>query len=56
MILLSEKLEKISFDPESKCPSGNATKASWGMASAVGKKPGFFNKLITFEKDAVTDE
>ena len=34
----------------------NAIKPSWGIASKIGKQNGFFQRLIGFEKDAVTDE
>jgi len=59
MILLNEKVNKVAFDEENIAAGkgvANAMKPSWGPASTVGKRPGFFNRLIQFEKDAVTDE
>ena len=60
MILLSEKVDKVQFDDvfnaTGKCESMNAIKPSWSSSQTVGKKPGFFARLIGFEKDAVTDE
>ncbi|CAL6017562.1 Outer-arm_dynein gamma [Hexamita inflata] len=59
MILLNEKIDKVSLDTAAieagkACP--NAIKPSWLASSTQGKRPGFFNRLIQFEKDAVTDE
>lgn len=58
MILLNEKIEKVSFDEAviAKGVCDNAIKPSWGIASKIGKQNGFFQRLIGFEKDAVTDE
>lgn len=58
MILLNEKLDKVSFDEAviAKGVCDNAIKPSWALSSKVGKTNGFFQRLINFEKDAVTDE
>lgn len=56
MILMNEKVDPCVLDKEfTKIP--NAVKSSWfTQTKGVISKNGFYNRLVTFAKDAVTDE